>query len=88
MGNLLEYCQDVIRALLMDHRAEGLEEKARPDFDAVVELVEDIWLIWIFRAFVFNRSCEFIVPRRAIGGKPFNLIPSQWLYSQLPVHIA
>lgn len=88
MDDMHELCCEVIRSLLADQYSEGLEQKARPAFDTLVSHAEDIWLIWIFRAMVFNRSCDFVVPRRAVGGKPYNLIPSQWLYSQLPVHVA
>ena len=79
---------EVVRHILSREEGPALERDDPKLFAELVEITGNAWLIWTFRALVFNRSCEFVTPRRAgAGGKQYSLIPAQWLYSQIPVHI-
>lgn len=87
-----DLAKEVIRHVASGEDGPRLErlERQKPEFySELMEMIGNIWLIWIFRALVFNRSCEFIVPRRTgSGGKDYSLIPAKWLDSQIPVHIS
>lgn len=78
--------KDVIQHVVTNE-ALDLEHKQGKVFEELVEILGNIWLVWIFRALVFNRSCSFVTPRRAGGGKQYSMIPAEWLDSTLPVHI-
>ena len=68
-----------------NNKAPNLEAEQRKE---LVEITGNIWLVWVFRALVFNRSCSFVMPRRVeAGGKEYNMISPQWLHSQLRVQI-
>lgn len=89
LEDIHELCGDVVKHLLGREGGPRLEKDFNETFEQIVAYAGDMWLIWIFRGLVFNRSCSFVVPRRSgAGGKPYSLIPAQWLYSQIPIHIS
>lgn len=89
LDDIHELCGDVVKRILGREHGPRLEKEYHETYENIVAYAGDMWLIWIFRALVFNRSCSFVVPKRSgAGGKQYSLIPSQWLYSQIPIHIS
>ena len=84
-----ELCKEAIQYLVGRERYNNIIKEDISFHNDLVDEARQAWLVWIFRALVFNRSAQFIEPRRSgAGGRPYNLIPANWLYSQIPVHIS
>ena len=89
MDDMDELCKEVIRHLIGRERYDNIIKEDTAFHNDLIDETRRAWLVWIFRALVFNRSAQFIEPRRSgAGGTPYNLIPATWLYSQIPVHIS
>ena len=89
MDDIDELCKDVIRHLVGRERYDTITKEDVAFRGDLIDGARRAWLIWLFRALVFNRSAQFVEPRRSgAGGRPYNLIPASWLYSQIPVHIS
>ena len=89
IDDLEDLCKDVVKHVIGRERYRVLFEEARAIHDDLLDEARTAWLVWIFRALVFNRSANFVEPRQAsAGGRPYSHIPAQWLYSQIPVHIS
>ncbi|KUI71859.1 hypothetical protein VM1G_07480 [Cytospora mali] len=84
-----ELAREIVAHILGNQDTHNLQDQHGEQLDGLIESVASAWFMMIFRALVFNRSVTFIEPRRpGAGGRPYNLIPAQWLYSQIPVHIS
>lgn len=80
---------EVVTQVLGHEDARKMRDGHKNEFDELIDSVASAWYMMIFRALIFNRSATFVEPRRpGAGGRPYNLIPAQWLYSQIPVHIS
>lgn len=84
IDDMNEICEDTVRSVLGQDLYSTLESKLPDAIGELIDRAEIAWLIWIFRAMVFNRSVIFVEH----GTKARPLIPAKWLGSQLPVHIS
>lgn len=89
IDDLDDLCKEVIRYLVGRERYATIVKEDPGFHEELIDETRQAWLIWIFRALVFNRSASFEEPRRSgSGGRPYKLISANWLYSQIPVHIS
>lgn len=88
MDHIDDLAEEVVRNILGREASGELEKENHEVYRALVDDMGTAWLVWIFRALVFNRSATFVEPRRpGAGGRPYQHIASRWLYSNIPVHI-
>ena len=68
MDDMEDLCKEFVKDVIGREEFDKLEKHFREFYNDLVEDAGTAWLIWMFRALVFNRSATFVEPRRSGTG--------------------